>query len=243
MSAPSFTSDGYRTLVRDFLHRDYTIVGFEDVVPEQRHLVLRHDLDMSLAAGVEIAERETELGVATDYFILMRSELYNPGSGHGRKALRQLMALGHRVGLHFDPALYEDDDAVLETGCAEECAALEELLGVPVRMVSFHRPRPRLRGLTRQFAGRPHAYEPRFFRDIGYCSNSRGEWGQGHPLDHPAVHAGRALQLLTHPIWWTGSARTPQARLHEFISERSQVLEAEVERNCSAYRPRDASAA
>ena len=233
-----FDRQGYTRLIGDFLRRGYAAMGFDDVEPKRPHLVLRHDLDMSLAAGVEIGEGEVELGVAAHYFVLMRSELYNPGSGEGRRALRRLIALGHRVGLHFDPALYDDDDDALEAGCAEECVALEFLLGAPVRMVSFHRPRPRLLGLTRQFAGRPHTYEPRFFHDIGYCSDSRGEWGQGHPLYHPAVNEGRALQLLTHPIWWTGSARTPPARLHEFIAERAQELEAEVERNCTAYQPR-----
>ena len=62
----------------------------------------------------------------------------------------------------------------------------------PVTMVSFHRPAPELLGHAAPLGGRAHAYQPRFFSDMGYCSDSRGRWGHGHPLEHPAVAEGRA---------------------------------------------------
>ncbi|MBT3172708.1 MAG: hypothetical protein HN333_14900, partial [Rhodospirillaceae bacterium] len=76
------------------------------------------------------------------------------------------------------------------------------MLGRSVPMISFHRPAPALQGREGRIAGRMHAYEPRFFREIGYCSDSRGAWRHGHPLDHAAVVKGKALQLLIHPLWW-----------------------------------------
>jgi hypothetical protein len=56
------------------------------------------------------------------------------------------------------------------------------------------------------------AYDKRVFSDIGFVSDSRGGWYHGHPLDHPAVKARRALQLLTHPIWWTSEGSDANAR-------------------------------
>ena len=53
-------------------------------------------------------------------------------------------------------------------------------------------------------ADRRNTYESKFFKEIGYCSDSRGGWHHGSPLDHAALGEGRALQLLTHAIWWTG---------------------------------------
>ena len=109
---------------------------------------------------------------------------------------------------------------------------LEGLLGRSVTVISFHRPASALLGYSHQLAGRRHAYEPRFFNEMGYCSDSRGEWGHGHPLENSAVSAGRALQLLTHPDWWTSEGReTVQTRLDRFASDRYWLLRAELGAN------------
>jgi hypothetical protein len=232
-----FTLAGYEDMLSAFRGLGYSVVGFSDVAPDRRHLVLRHDLDMSIPAGLELAEREAAHGISAHYFVLMRSGLYNPRSAEASRALCRLVDLGHAVGLHFDAALYADDDAELEAGCVAECASLEDLLGQPVEMISFHRPSIRLQGMERSFAGRPHAYEPRYFSAIGYCSDSRGEWRHGPPLEHPAVAAGRALQLLTHPIWWTREpGETAVERLDRLRVELDRRLARELAANCDIYR-------
>jgi len=66
---------------------------------------------------------------------------------------------------------------------------------------------------------------------MGYCSDSRGAWHHGHPLDHPAVAEGRALQLLTHPIWWTtGAGRDPAATLERFLGQLGDEVRRELGR-------------
>jgi len=168
--------------------------------------------------------------------VLLRSEMYNAQSAASARALSAVAAHGHAIGLHLDASLYADDERALESAAAAECAALEAILRRPVATISFHRPAPRVRGRPGRLAGRRHAYEPRFFADMGYCSDSRGAWHFGHPLDHPAVAEGRALQLLTHPIWWQdGTGSTVQEKLDRFAHGRYQMLRAELGRNCEAY--------
>ena len=150
-------------------------------------------------------------------------------------AMQRLSSLGHRIGLHFDAAAHAV--GAIDRAVEGECAVLESLTGRPVTMVSFHRPAPELLGHAAPLGGRAHAYQPRFFSDMGYCSDSRGRWGHGHPLEHPAVAEGRALQLLTHPIWWTrevGEGVVP--RLDRFVGERTEVLRTELAANCEPYR-------
>lgn len=221
----AFSEKGYAALIASFRARGYQARDFFSVKPDDRHLVLRHDIDVSLEAAVELAELEATLGLRASYFVLLRCELYNPFAAIGRSQLRRLHALGHEVGLHFDAALVAGGVEALDAAAANECAMLEGLIETPVRVISFHRPAPALLGLERALAGRAHAYEPRFFKAMGYCSDSRGAFHHGHPLDHPAVAAGRALQLLTHPIWWCGpKGRDVTEQLDRFVAERSTKL-------------------
>jgi len=235
--ASDFTLAGYRGLLAAFAARGYAVTDYESASPDRRDLILRHDIDMSLEAALAVAEVEAELGLRAHYFVLLRSALYNPWSPADREALVRLQALGHRVGLHFDASLYPDSDAALEAACAEECALLAALLAAePAPIVSFHRPAPRLQGAARRFAGRRHTYEPAFFSAIGYCSDSRGAWRHGHPLDHPAVAAGTALQLLTHPVWWTRRAgETGVERLDRLRSDRDRQFAQALAANCDIY--------
>lgn len=237
MSVAEFTREGYRSLIAGLLERGYSTVGYDAVAPDERHLVLRHDLDMSIDAAVAIAEIEAELGVMAHYFVLLRTEMYNPWSDHGRRQLARLARLGHKIGLHLDASLYPDDVAALDHAAAEECTVLAMLTGRPVDMISFHRPSSALLGRSGDVAGRAHSYQPRYFHDIGYCSDSRGAWHHGHPLDHAVIGEGRALQILTHPIWWDrDTALDPVAALDGFRAVRDTVLMQALADNCEPYR-------
>lgn len=230
-----FTTAGYAALVRAFLDRGYAVRGFADAEPDARHLILRHDIDMSLEAAVPIAEAEAALGVSSIYFVLVRSELYNPFAPDGAAALGRIGSLGHEIGLHFDAALYTGSG--LEEAAARECAVLEAFMKRPVRTISFHRPHAELLGREGLLAGRRHAYEPRFFRDMGYCSDSRGAWRHGHPLAHEAVSASQALQLLTHPIWWQDPPTSPIARLDSLLDARMDALDRALAAHCDIHVP------
>jgi hypothetical protein len=236
--ASDFTLAGYRALLNAFTERGYITVRYEDARPDRRDLILRHDIDMSLTAALGMAELEAEMGHSAHYFVLVRSALYNTAAPANRRVLLRLRELGHRVGLHLDASHYPDDDDALDAGCAIECAALKVILGEePIPVVSLHRPAPRLQGSPRRIGGRRHTYEPAIFSEIGYCSDSRGDWRHGHPLEQPAVAAGRALQLLTHPIWWTREpGESAVARLDRLRLELDRQLAEELAANCDIYR-------
>lgn len=186
-----FTLTGYRALLEALLARGYQGRSYADADPDYRHLVLRHDLDMTLDAASPLAEVERSLGLRSIYFVLLRTEFYNLHAPRSRAALQHLIDLGHDIGLHFDASLYDQEDADgLDRSAEAECANLEDIIAAPVRMISFHRPARALVGLDRLLAGRDHAYRPRYVSDMGYCSDSRGAWHHGHPLDHGAVAAG-----------------------------------------------------
>ena len=238
-TARRFSPEGYAALLAALTARGYAAQSYHDARPAARHLILRHDLDMSIAAALPMAAAESAAGLRATYFVLLRTEMYNPFSAEARRMLDDIRGFGHEIGLHLDAALYADDAAALDRAAAVECDSLERILDAPVRVISFHRPAPALLGYPETLAGRAHAYQPRFFSEMGYCSDSRGAWHHGHPLDQPAIAAGRALQVLTHPLWWTAPAgRAPEARLRDFLSARTEQLDRALAAQCDIHRPR-----
>jgi len=232
-----FSLAGYQSLIGELIARGYQVRGYDDAEPKQLHVILRHDLDMSLQAALPIAEIEHQLGLKGHYFVLMRTEMYNPCSARAAQAIGHLQRLGHEIGLHLDASLYGNEESAVEAGAQAESVILEQIAGAPVRFISFHRPAKALIGRAGALAGRQHAYEPRFFSEMGYCSDSRGAWHYGHPLDHPALRDRRALQLLTHPIWWiSGGVDGLAAKLEQFVGERADLLRQELAANCEPYR-------
>mgnify|MGYP001191941076 CR=1 FL=1 len=230
----SFSPKGYEKLINGLLERGYKVRDFLEADPAQSHLVLRHDIDMSLEAAVEIAKLENRLGIAAHYFVLLRTEFYNIFSKNGLQAIEDIVGLGHKIGLHFDASLYTNEE--LESAAEWEIGCLQCVTGREVEMVSFHRPAKFLLGRKKSLAGRCHSYQPQFFEKMAYCSDSRGDWNYGHPHTLKAVQEGRALQLLTHPIWWTKNNYSgPVPILDQLANDRNSCMKKELARNCEPY--------
>lgn len=230
-----FSLEGYHELLSNFADLGYQAVSYDRSRPDAAHLILRHDIDMSIDAAVEMAEVEAAAGVASHYFVLLRSELYNPFSKNGLKGLRRILTLGHDVGLHFDASLYGNSEVELDEAAERECSVLEHMLDRRVTVITFHRPAKALLNRAAPLARRLHGYQPRFFRDIGYCSDSRGGWHHDHPLAHTSVAKKTALQLLTHPIWWIGHG-DPIDKLNSFVDRHDLAAREWLADNSEPYR-------
>ena len=231
-----FSLGGYKDLIHGLRKRGYRIADYDDVATDKRDVILRHDIDISLESAVAMAEAEREIDALGVYFFLLRSEFYNPFSARGARALERILSLGHRIGLHLDAGLYNDEIVRLEQAAAHEIDVFEKMLGCEVSAVSFHRPAMALLERDGPIAGKPNTYAAKYFRDMGYCSDSRGAWRHGHPFDHAALKSGTALQLLTHPEWWTGEDNEDGAlRLRRYLAERSDFLDKELATHCRVH--------
>jgi hypothetical protein len=177
--------------------------SYFDHEPEAGDLLLRHDVDLSLDAALEMAGVEAEADAIATYFLMTRSEFYNLGSPAGERAIERLRALGHRVGLHAVwPHVDHDDrfDGVL----------------------AWHNPEPEymrepVAGLTNVMSA-PWA-------DV-YRSDSNQHWRQGCPHEELASGAFERVQLLTHPeIWVYPGATMRETMLAMLEAERERRLE------------------
>jgi hypothetical protein len=84
----------------------------------------------------------------------------------------------------------------------------------------------------------PHTYEPRYFSEIAYISESGGEWRHGGPFERPAFRAGTAIHLLLHPIWWAEDEPPPRPELvlERFARGQHQRIRLALAKGFRAYR-------
>lgn len=219
-----FSEHAYAQLLLGFKAADYRFESFDDLaVPERCVVILRHDVDVDLDSALVIAKLERSLGVESTFFFLMTSDLYNVQGAHGRRTVRQISELGHSIGLHFDPTIYgNSNDGELAEQLEVEREALARLCGSSVDVFSLHKPGPSVEALRGSLPGMTNAYDPRFFEDIGYVSDSMGWWRYGHPFSQAFFKQGTMGQVVTHPVWWTSRRfEHPANRLERLLEFRA----------------------
>ena len=204
MTQGGYSMAGYRRLIAAARDAGFQFASFvEGPSAPGRCLYLRHDVDFSLAAAVELAETNAALGVRGTFFVLLRSEIYNLLSPWSVERIRDLGRLGQEVALHYlEPPGAQNDDLArrvsedFETVCRE----------VPTlrRVVSWHNPSERLLSLRGEgtVGGLVNVYSTAFTTESLYLSDSNlrhtGEALEAALADAPTRH----VQLLLHPINW-----------------------------------------
>ncbi|MFQ5912331.1 MAG: hypothetical protein ACE5JS_04040 [Nitrospinota bacterium] len=238
-----FDLEEYQSFLSAFLEAGYEIVDFEGARDRwkqgrRRFAVWRHDVDFCLKRAADVARAEARAGVRADYFVMVKTLMYNLLDPRETSRLEEIRELGHRIGLHFDAGLHEDGGKKsLEVQIERECKILQECINRPVSMITFHRPTESLLDKEIYPGGRGHGYESVFFKEMAYFSDSRGYWRYGCPLKSAAFAKGHPMQVLTHPIWWTGPAgQGPTERLEDFAAGRLNELRQEMARNCQTYQ-------
>lgn len=220
----SFTYAEYRALIAR-LARTHALRRFVDVkdgLPTQPFVILRHDVDYSPPAALELAKLEAAEGWRSTYFLLPSGPYYNLLAPDTASLPRQLVDLGHEVGLHYDVRLLgafppQDWERILDAQ-----VDLLMALGVP-RVVSIARHQPALTGED-PFGLRTdylNAYDPRFVRDTTYLSDSCRAWRDTSWRLLSEGPLPDRLQLLLHPINW---AQTDRSREEIFAGIRRDFI-------------------
>ena len=199
----SFDLAHYRELLEASKAGGYRFARF-DAEPEQGDLFLRHDVDLSLDAAVEMAELEAELDVQATYLLMTESVFYNLASEEGRAAIERLRELGHPVGLH----------AVRHAGSGVE------LDGRFDPVLSWHNPRPEY--MHDEIPGVTNAYGPRHYTPETYRSDSNQHWRAGCPHDELRAGAFPWLQILVHPEIWVFAGGTMGETMRSMVQVESK---------------------
>lgn len=203
-----FSYEDYRTSLSSFRDAGYAITGFLDYLdkPQPRHLVLRHDVDLSMDAAVRLARVDADFGCTSTFFLRVHALGYSVTSYDALQQIDELRSLGHEVELHLDGGLHQTMPIGQKEALDRQQQIIEAVLCRPINGFSAHEP-ARMGGIDvadrtmHRWGVRYHAYEPRFMMPaIKYLSDSGARWREGHFREW----VGRAdhLHVLIHPIWW-----------------------------------------
>jgi folate-dependent phosphoribosylglycinamide formyltransferase PurN len=194
-----------------------------------RHVLWRHDIDHSVHRGLKLAEIEQSKGLISTYFFMPVGISYALAEPAVRDRARQILALGHRAGLHFNSALNPEASqsfASFEQEIIKQRDFVESILEQPLEAVSFHNPT-----LHRQLsfdqpvlAGLVNAYGHEITNSYGYCSDSNGYWRFTHLRELLLAKTHDRLHVLTHPEWWTPTAMPPRSRIERCVLGRAAAV-------------------
>lgn len=232
-----FTYRAYRELLNLLRERGYFVRGYHDYEDAPRCVILRHDIDTSLPQAVKLAELEAEEDVRSTYFVLLRTDFYNPASKDSLAALRHIQSLGHEIGLHFDEASYVPalgPEGFIQS-VIKECGLLSAILETPVSTVSMHRPSKATLEADYQIPGIVNSYGTTFFHDFKYLSDSRRRWRE--PVEE-IIRSGKhdRLHILTHAFWYHGEEEDISKAVTAFIRSTGQERYRQMAENITDFR-------
>ena len=217
-----FTEDEYAQLLR-LAQTSYTFISFAAALSAPAGTVLwRHDLDFSVHRALALARIEAAAGVRSTFFLHLHSPFYNALEAEVAERVNGILALGHELGLHFDPSFHSARGRDVADALARERAFLEDVFEAPVRAFSLHN--PDVAGWaddSDEVAGMVNAYGASLRRSFGYCSDSNGYWRFRRLRDVLEEAADERLHVLTHPEWWVPEPMSPRERVSRCIEGRA----------------------
>lgn len=198
-----FCMDSYREMLLLLKDRGYRIVGYTDEDIKEKHVVLRHDVDMSLEYAREMAKVEYELGIKATYFILVTSDFYNIHSKKSQFILQEIVEMGHDIGLHFDESVYDADweQKLMLDAIYKERQILSAVVNKAIGCVSMHTPSKAVIEQDIKIEDLINAYAKKYMKDYKYISDSKMHYRED-VLDVITHNKYKKLHILTHPIWY-----------------------------------------
>jgi hypothetical protein len=199
-----FSLRHYRELLDAALQGGYRPAGF-DRPPQAGDLLLRHDVDLSLAAAVRMAEVESEAGVWSTWLLMTRSPFYNLAALEGERTIARLREVGGRIAHH---AVWPHVD-------------LDERFEP---LVAWHNPDPEY--MTAPLEGAENVMASPWFDPDHYRSDSNQRWRHDCPHEQLARGEFEWLQLLIHPEIWVYDGTTMGETMESFLdADRAERLE------------------
>ena len=215
-----FTYNAYSSLLDRLKGYCYEFATYHNWEDREHPVILRHDIDCDIKKSVELAHLEQKKGVTSTYFVLLNSDFYNVFSKGSADNLRQIIDMGHTVGLHFDEVRYPDVQGDLEAirdKILYEADILSRAINCKVDIVSMHRLGKGLLEANLSIPGMINSYSNLFFKEFKYLSDSRRRWRE--PVDD--IIASREydkLHILTHPFWYNNEAKSLSESISAFIN-------------------------
>jgi hypothetical protein len=199
-----FLLNDYQNLLSLALEKQYKFVDYSNLHSFHNSILLRHDVDSELWHCLPMARIEHSLGVRATYFLMFRSNSYNLFCVESLHVVKELIDLGHSIGLHYMGELSENDFIEeIQTKVLWEVGVMEKEFGVKIHSVSFHQPTDKILKNSIFIGDLVNTYNKEQLKDFYYISDSNMNWRGNDPIEMIQSKKYNKIQFLIHPMWWT----------------------------------------
>jgi len=213
----TFSITYYKTILHAALAQGYVFSSLREFVtldcPDQKHFVIRHDLDKQPASLRPIIDAERELNVRSTVFVRVCGSEYNPLGYAGYCAIKHAVEAGAEIGLHSNFVEFATiNDIPPERVLGAELTTLRGFFNV--HGISTHRDinymynslpwlKKNWESIKDRLGLEYEAYEHRILSKLVYVNEGLNPhlcWRSTTP--EQAIATGKSICLMTHPHWW-----------------------------------------
>ena len=214
----------------------YAFVSYADYQKHTKGIFWRHDIDLSVHAALSLAQIEARHGIHATYFVHLHSPYYHFYEKIITDKLKEILGMGHHLGLHYSPAFYGEAKLFRDHGADKielEKEIIEKVFNTHCQVFSYHNPTKEILHQDQDVAGMVNCYGKYFKEAVAYISDSNGLWKYKslreilNDDNRPVL-----LQVLTHPVWWTKEYEAqPVSKVLRAIEGRAQDVRAHTLKN------------
>lgn len=239
--ACDFSFHHYNELMMKINEKKYKSIFFHEE-DSGKVILIRHDVDQDLKSSLELGKIEKKNGLKSTFFLWINSPFYNIFEVENRTIIKNLIEMGHEIGLHFDETAYDISSVSdINKYILKECDIINNYFDINIKTVSFHRPSKAVLDGDVQLDGLVNTYSDKYFNKFKYISDSRGIWREGclcNLLDNQNYNK---IQVLMHPIWWGNVHMENNDRIIKYIDNKVKKLEMNLCDNINIYKNNDLS--
>ena len=234
----NFTLKHYEEICNIIVKSQYKVYFFNNYSSDYKNiLILRHDIDQSLEQSIKLAKIENKYNLKSTFFLWLRSPFYNIFEKKYTDIIYNIIKLGHQIGLHFDESVYKiENEKDLNKFIEKEMDIVKNYFNTNIYAVSMHRPSEWLLNNDIKLDKYINTYGKRFFKEFKYFSDSRRQWREGCICKKIDVNRYDKLHILIHPFWWVDKDISFNERMADFIRDKVNKLETDLENNISVYK-------
>lgn len=205
-----FTLEHYTHCIQASLEKNYIfhkMSNIDNIINEDKTIILRHDIDTQLDIAVKMAEIESNLHVSSTFFVRLHSHSYNPLCIKDARKIQKIASLGHEIGLHYEPDYYSLISKSFNDFIKSEMFFLSAICGNDIKCIAPHEPtRTGIKNIDNNLAKDlgiiTQAYDDVLLSKFKYLSDSNCNWREGSWFYHLNRDSYRKMYILTHPYWW-----------------------------------------
>ena len=153
--------------------------------------------------------------------------MYNLFEKSISEKIKNILQLGHNLGLHFEYSYYDEISSLQELTkkLYLEKNILESQFGNFFQVFSFHNPDTNnaINIDKNSIAGMINTYGKEIKSNYHYCSDSNGYWRFERLPDVIKNKKYDKLHILIHPEWWQKKSLSPKDRIKRCIDQRAKT--------------------